>query len=503
MEKILNRFNDGKNYIYFSALFVFFLVLSYNTPLTGDDWTWGTEIGWNRFERFFYDYNGRYLSNIFELIMVRIDLLRYVILALLSSLLVYMIGKITDHHNNPMSLAIAFILIMLMPIRIFAQTMGWSAGFINYVPSVMLLLAYLYVVRNIFDEQKPSYHQKLWIFMIPLGIATQLIVEHVTLFAVVTAISVIGYTYFKHKTLYTVHFAYLISVCIGAVIMFTNTAYLKVLTGEDAYRTLENDVTANMGLFEKIYFMYSGNMYKFLFIENSLINLIIGFLVLILILRFKTTSRWISFLLKPVLVLIITSAMVFLLVFREILRANYLGEFTNDFEAILCALFFASIVVAVALFVRDKVFKARLLYYLFAIVFLIAPFIFITPFGPRCVFASYIFMVLVTLELIAYLMKETSLSFKPFAKPLIALTMSVVVFYLFVFIMNGSASRDRLAHLQEKVEQNEQTITLKELPFSQFLWMPSPKPDMYHTKTFKMFYDVPKETELKIVPYRE
>lgn len=48
-----------------------------------------------------------------------------------------------------------------------------------------------------------------------------------------------------------------------------------------------------------------------------------------------------------------------------------------------------------------------------------------------------------------------------------------------------------------------QVIEMKELPFSQFHWMPSPKPKMYHTKTFKLFYGVPEETELKIIPYRE
>lgn len=503
MDKTIGKIKKGNSSLYLFILYLFFLFFYYNTPLTGDDWTWGTEIGWNRFERMFHDYNGRYLSNMIELLVVRVDLLRYLILALFSALLVYIMGKLTNYNNNPIAITLAFILVMAMPIRVFSQTMAWSAGFLNYVPSVMLLLVYLYIIRNIYREEPPEYHKYAWLYVIPLGLATQLIVEHVTLFAAVTSAWVIAYTYWKHKKFYAVHIAYLVSATIGAAIMFTNTAYLKVLSGEDSYRTMENDITAGMGIFERTYYIFSGNMYQFLFTQNVLLNVILGILALVIIMRFKTAAKWMTFGVKPVLVSIITFSMLFLLAYRDILRPNFLGELTNDFEAVLYALFFGSIVISVILFVSDKMYKTRILYYLFGVAFMIAPFVFITPFGPRGVLASYIFMVLIALEMLAYSLKGKEAMSMKVAKPLMAVALSTVLIYAYIFGMNGAASRDRLEHLQQEVNAGAQVIEMKELPFSQFHWMPSPKPDMYHTKTFKMFYGVPEDTELKIVPYRE
>ncbi|PSL40665.1 hypothetical protein B0H99_104127 [Planomicrobium soli] len=503
MERLQKNRIRKKHWLSFFAVYVFFLFISFNTPLTGDDWTWGTDIGKQRFINNFNDYNGRYLSNIFELILVRFDAIRYLTIAFFSTLLVILIGKITNHNGNIVSLLFSFLLITLMPVKIFAQTLGWAAGFINYVPSVALLLVYLYLNRNIYGEEAPVFSKKLWILMIPLGLSTQLIVEHVTIFAVVTAVWVIIYTYLKHKKVYLVHISYMISVLLGSIVMFTNSAYLKVLTGSDAYRTVENEATANMGLFEKIYYVYSESIYKFLFLQNSFLIIIISLLLLILILRFKTEKTSIRYVAKPLLIFVNALTMAYLLVITRSLKPNFLGQYTNDFEAILSILFVISVFGAIVLFVKDHSYKTRLIYYLAAIVFLVAPFVFITPFGPRCVFASYIFMILLSLELLAYLLQEKQVISSYVRYSLVPLVAVAVIFLAFVFSMNGITSRERLVNLQEKVAEGEQKIDLVELPFPQFHWMPSPKPKMYHTKTFKMFYDIPKETELNIIPFEK
>ena len=98
-----------------------------------------------------------------------------------------------------------------------------------------------------------------------------------------------------------------------------------------------------------------------------------------------------------------------------------MGELTKDFEEILYVLFLA------------------------------APFVFITPFGPRGVLAFYIFMVLAALELLAYSMKGKETVSMKVAKPLIAVALSTVLIYTYIFGMNGTASRDRLEHLKQEV----------------------------------------------------
>lgn len=503
MESIMKGSSKIKGWIFFLIIFFFFFFISYNTPLTGDDWTWGTNIGEKRLINKFHDYNGRYLSNIFELIFVRVNIIRYLMIAFFSTLLIILVGKVTNHNKNIVSLLFAFILIVLMPVRIFAQTLGWSAGFINYVPSVVLLLAYLYIIRNMYNDSAPVYSKYLWLLMIPLGITTQLIVEHVTIFTVMTAVWVIIYTYFKHKRVYLTHISYLISVIVGSIIMFTNSAYLKVLSGNDSYRTVANEETAQMGLFEKMYHVYSESIYKILFLENSFLVIVISTLTLILVLRSKASKAVIKFLIKPLIVFFTTFTIAYLLIITQAVDANYLGEFTNDFEAILSIVFIIAVIAAITLFVNDFAYKARLLYYLVAIVMLVAPFVFITPFGPRCVFASYIFMIVLSLELLSYLTRDKKWISTYLVYSLTPVSIIAVVFLVFVFSMNGVTSRERLVHLQDQVTDGEQKVELTELPFPQYHWMPSPKPKMYHTKTFKMFYGIPKETKIKIVPFEK
>lgn len=499
MKSKLNKSSKNVEYLYYFGIFSFFLFISYNTPLSGDDWTWGSAIGWGRFQNHFVNYNGRYLSNLLELVMTRSDILRYLIIASFSTLLIVMVGKITSHKKTLIPLLLASILILLTPTKVFAQTFGWTAGFINYVPSLALLLIYVYLIRNIYSEIKPEYNKWLSLIVFPIGILTQLIVEHVTLFSIFTAIWVIIYTYIKHKKIMFFHLSYLASLIIGGIIMFSNGAYWNVLKGTDSYRSVGYEATEKMGLFAKIYYVYSERIYKFLFLENVVINLIIGILIIVLIVRFISNSKWINYIIKPILLSVISTSLLYLLVIKNVLGNEYFGNKTNDFEALLCFLFFMSIVVAITLFVDIHFYKIRLLYYLSGVVFLIAPFIFITPFGPRVVFATYVFMVLVCLELFVYLTE--SLSYNKLIQPLIVILVVLVMGYGFIFTMNGITSRERLIHLESEIDKKETKIELRELPFLQFHWMPSPKPNLYHTKTFKMYYNVPTETEIEIIPY--
>ncbi|MBS4218955.1 hypothetical protein KHA96_11575 [Bacillus sp. FJAT-49711] len=487
--------------IYLTMLYIFFFLLSYNVPLTGDDWAWGTNIGIKRLKSGFADYNGRYLSNILEIILTRYDLLRYITIALFSTLLVYIVGKLTDHQNKNTTYLLSFILFLLIPIRIFSQTFGWTAGFVNYVPSVVLLLLYIFIVRNIFDETKPTYRKWQSFIIFPLGLATQLIVEHVTLFALFTSACIVVFTYLRHKKVYAIHLSYMFSVIVGSIIMFTNSAYINVLKGNDDYRTVNNDLAAQTGLFDRIYEAYSGNMYKLLFLNNMVVNVLIGILIIVLLVRFVSSSKWVNFVLKPILLSVISGFILFLLVFKNVLGRNFLGVYTNDFEAIISLLFFISVIVSIVLFVKIRETKFRLLYYLSGIVLLTAPFIFITPFGPRCVFASYTFMVLVALELFSYLTKTLSWDSKYLKKPLLSLSCVIIIVYVFILSMNGTTNRDRLAHLENEVSNNKKIVELRELPFPQFHWMSSPKPRKYHTKVFKRFYGVPSDTKIKLIRY--
>lgn len=481
-------------------VFLFYLFLAYNTPLTGDDWTWGTDRGLLRLENKFEDYNGRYVSNILEIILTRFDLIRYFFLAAFSTLLVYTIGKLTSCNHHKISYLLSFIFILLVPSNIFAQTFGWTAGFVNYVPSLALLLIYLILTKNIFNDAKPVYKKWLPLVIVPLGIVTQLIVEHVTLFAVFTAFFVIFYTFYKHKTFYSVHISYLLATIIGAFIMFSNSAYLSVFSGTDSYRTIKDSTTGSSNLLQRIYNTYSDNMYQYLFLENPVINIFISLMVIFLITKAVSKNQWTNYLLKPLLLVPIISFLIYLIAINPLVSDDFFYSKTNDLEALLSITYFISIVFSISFFIKEVKYKTRLLYYICGVVLLTAPFIFVTPYGPRGALASFIFLILIGLELFSYNSRHFNFEKGLLTKPLLITAIVLIVFYTTIFFSNGLVNRDRLNNLDAEVQKEKNTIYVRELPFPEFLWMSSTK-RKHFIKMFKRYYEVPESTEVIFVPY--
>ena len=484
------------NLLFCGGLFLFFGFLAYNIPLTGDDWMWGSHKGMELLESNYKDYNGRYLSNTVEVLLTRYDWFRVLFYALFSTLLVYMTGKLFKKETKwPMLMA--FVLFMLVPIRIFAQTFGWIAGYVNYIPSLVLLIIYLYIIQNILEDEPPVYKKSYTYWMIPLGLSTVLIVEHITLFAIFTAGIVILYTYYKHKKWYSMQLAYLFSTVIGAVIMFTNGAYLNILLGKETYRTIrEYD-----GIIDRFYTTYKESMYSFLFIDNVLIHLIISALLILLLVKTTSTKKWVEKAVKPFFIFVILSFDIFLLIFKKVLGSHYLGIHTADFEAWFTLLFFITMVATVLLFVSQKSIKIRLMYYVSGIVLLTIPFVYITPYGPRCVLGAYTFMTLFAMELLVYLGKEYEWSFAGLKKVLGISSLVLIMVFSFIMYLNGDAHRTRIDKLQSDLKKNEEVIEITELPYPQFHWMPTPVKTLGHRHHFKVLYNVPADTEINIIPY--
>ncbi len=487
------------NVFFFVSCFLFYLFISYNTPLTGDDWTWGTERGILRLKSKFVDYNGRYVSNILEIILTRYEYIRYLTVAGLSSLLVYLVGKLTETKLGIASYLFSFTFFLLTNTQVFSQTFGWTAGFVNYVVSLVFLLIFLLLTKNIYQDSEPYYNRWGISVVIPLGIITPLFVEHVSLFSIFVALYVIIYTFLKFKKVYATHVAYFVSVLIGNVIMFSNTAYWNVVSGEDDYRTIREG-TGNTGLFHKIYNVYSDNMYQYLFFYHPILNIFIGVLIIIIIVSVSHRLRLVNTLIKPILLSVVIGFLLYQIDFKSLLGNELFFLEASDFESLAGILFFVSILVTVFLFIDDLAVKSRLLFYLSGVILLTAPFIFVTPYGPRGVLASYLFLVLFGIELLTYCGSKLSWSTALFIKPLICATLILVVSYVNIFMSIGDVSRERLSYLELKLVQNEDTIYLPEIPYSQYLWMSSP-PNEHFTKMFKRFNNVPKETEVIFVPY--
>lgn len=488
-------------YIIISLTFLFFFYLAFNTPLTGDDWTWGTERGLERLRSFFDGYNGRYLSNILEIILTRNDTLRYLFMAIFSTSLIYLISKLYSDKDKITYFLLSITLFLLMPVNIYSQTIGWTAGYVNYVVSLVFLLIFLVITKNIYETKLPNYSRWLWIILIPLGIMTQLVVEHVSILVVFIALYVIIYSYIKFKKFFIEHIVYFVSVIIGSIIMFTNKTYTNVIGGKDPYRTLkEAESEESNTILHKIYDAYTGNMHEYLFLDSFIVNVFIGLMAIILLFNYRTINNKVEKVIKSILLLNIIGALLFIIAVKSTLGDQYFGNKTADFESLISLLFFGSIFIVVIGFVKNSNNRMRLLLYISGVILLTAPFVFITPYGPRAAFAAYLFLILIGLELFNYnknRLKWTSFNVN---KILIYSSVILIIFYSLIFTRIGNTERERLDYLQSEIENEAKHIELTELPHSQFLWMSSPGREHFNIM-FKKFYKVPEETEVEFIPY--
>lgn len=230
---------------FYFILFIVFGLIGYWMPLTGDDLNWGSYWGNNYFPQgHFLTYDGRYLGDLLVIVMTKVKPVAFVAYGLFSTLIVFMIQKIRDQLSKPkfiglFTASIMAVFLIISPKSIFRQTLGWHAGFANYVPSVIfpLLLTYLFI-KN-YDKKEVHYYRTITFLTFLASILTQLFAEHMTLLN--CFISVVIWLFFRNhfydgaKKLFNY---ILLGNFIGAILMFINGAYMKILIGKDSYRNV-------------------------------------------------------------------------------------------------------------------------------------------------------------------------------------------------------------------------------------------------------------------------
>ncbi|WP_099221629.1 DUF6056 family protein [Listeria costaricensis] len=491
---MLKKMKENKSVLLAMGLiFLFYLFMAYNVPLTGDDWTWGSQVGLDRLESFYKDYNGRYLSNSLEVILTRFFGIRVVFMAVVNTALIFLSAKLISNKKRTsiLSILIVFLCFMLIPTDIFKQTFGWVAGFVNYNFSLVLLLIYLVIIKNIFGEEKPYYKKYLSIFILILGFFTQLNVEHVSLFANFTAVFVIIIAYIRFKKIYAVHISYLVGTILGSLLMFTNGAYLNILLHSDGYRNIDQ----SQSFMQKLVDIYTNSMHYFLFENNQWIVLLLAIIISSL-LMYKNVNWIVRYIVSLVLIGYSILIVCFKVFFSDYMQINII----KDAFTLLSVLYFIALIIGI-IFIFKGMMKVKVLYFISGIILMSAPFIVISPYGARCALAPFLCMVLIIGEGVNLIEELSSADFSMFIKLLIIVNIAFGVCYSGIMFANGHTNRSRLDYLHEQVNKGAQSINIMRLPFPQFCHMPDPEPNQYQTETFRIVNKVPEDTQLNLIPF--
>lgn len=392
---------------FYFILFIIFGLIGLWMPLLGDDLHWGTYFGSNYFPHgIFTYYDGRYLGDLLVISMTKIKPVAFMAYGIFPTTIVYLIQKIREQitpekNIGLVSSALAAALILLSPVMIFKQILGWHAGFANYLPSAIFPLFLLYLVLKNYDNKNVHYYRTSMILIFLASVATQFFAEHITLLNCFNVVLV--WIFFrKHfgEQFKKVLNLILAGNILGAILMFINGAYIKILLGSDAYRSVSN------GSKDTLF-----NYLKITYTPKHLI--VVGTLVL--------------------------AFTIFMILYS--LKINNTKQKIANFALLL------STYVA------------------------IAPFIVVSPFGSRCMFASYVFLVTIfTINLDIFFNNYEKILLPVFA--LLTLCLGVRMDYL-------SHDYGKTFDMQIQYSQYQNTITRDDQYFLQYrsdkyIWLTAP-----------------------------
>lgn len=479
----------------YGICFALVAMLCWFFPYTGDDWAWGSQIGIDRLKMWFANYNGRYLGNLCVLIMTRSNLIKAGIMALCLTGIPVLMEKMT---GKKYAFYVGSMMLIFMPKLVFRQAVVWTAGFSNYVTSTFLTMIFLAYVYPIFESK--VFKEKKWhcVPFLLLGAANGLFVEHMTLYNVAVSIAIVGYCLLIHKKLYVTFLAYVIGSLAGTIYMFSNGAYHSIANQEDTYRQM-----AAGGIFTRAFTNYKDIIAENLVINNLGINVCI--FIVCMILWYQCFGKQAA---KSKMYLAAKVSMAIIAVFNgwAILSSMGLAIYAKQnrllyVEMLLASMYMIALLIYAVLigYMQGKVWK--MLFWNLSIWCVAAPLFVVNPVGERCFFITYVFFIMLFLELLAAMKIECIVLFlhgNMFRNFCAGAAIVGMAFYINIFSSVYQRDQERLAHVQEQVENGATSAELLYLPYESYLWTATPTAEPW-LERYKLFYGLPADLELKAV----
>lgn len=490
-----------KNLIIFLLIFAFVAVLSYMTPYMGDDWAWGSELGMERLQVGFKDYNGRYLGNLLVIALTRSQLLKAAVMACVITGTLVLMWQNVKHKSFPVFLT-ATVGFCVMPRYIFRQAIAWVSGFTNYAVPTFLIFAYLFIIKSIFDG-KPKFKKGSFVLTFLLGASAALFMENITLYQLAADVLIIIGILIAYKKIFAPVISHFVGSLVGCVIMFTNGAYLNIVNSNDQYRTME---TSSEGLAERIKTNLFDVVSKELALNNVFLNIIIAVVCIILVAAYFKKSEKIGIVKRTVIWL--NLAIVTAFAAYSFFCATYQGwdivlNYTKYFNVLFTVLFGIALLALGISCASETAVKIRLSFYILSVGILTVPLLVVTPIGSRCFFCGYMFLAMYVCEAFAcvFTEKHTLIKNDVFVNTLLALCAFFAVYYTSIFGYIYKADVERNAYVQEQVAEGKAKVIVPELPYQGYLWNSSPTPGTVWEERYKMFHSIDQDIEFEIVKF--
>lgn len=433
------------------ALFLALLALCGLFPLTGDDWfreelgrrlTGPTDLleavlaGWRT-------YNGRILGNLLAYAAGSRRLLR----ELLRAAFLFGTVRLAAGHGGFRTVwgtLLTAAALLALPRDMFAQIYPWAAGFFNYVPPAALALAALRMLEDLFAERPVPGGVPRAAAVFLLGLCGALFVEHVTLYGVWAGAVLLVWSWRRGIASAPVA-AFCAGTLLGALALFLSPSY-GLIWGGGVYSA---GLWANAG--ENLPVVVSG-----LISRCPVLYLTLTALGLAWFAASRRTGP--DRLLAALLAL---GCGCFIL-------CGLRGKWTGG-EAPAAVLWGAALWAGCWRWLPKGERRNRALFFLASAGVGVLPLLAVSPIGPRCLYWSYVCLVISAGNLLSAL-PLGFLPRRPVRGTALGLAAGVLAFYLALFLPIHALEGERLAALEEAVAQGRREVVLPAYPHGEYLW---------------------------------
>lgn len=478
----------------YGGVFLFFIVLFSLLPLAGDDYYFHTPSSVAAFldqqKQLYLTENGRVLGNTFAYLFADLGLVSVIFKSLIILGIFANIMMLFPKRNNVLFLVACFLFIAV-PAPLFAQTYAWNAGFYNYVPPVLLLSFSLRVLLQHFMLNK-----KLGIFedilLVFSGFCGCLFVEFCTTYAAILGITAVILSFvFWHKFSKSC-LLYAVSAALGTLLMFSSPVYHNVAENTDQYRTMAFSLSAIL--------KQARINYEIVSTHTIGANILLYFLLCIAcyILTVKLVHSKAE---KIILSGIYTIVPVYFICSCWLLKTNF--SITSSFSALIidvlmCFVFFVSILYVIINYIPLKQYRWNGIFLMISILVLNGPLLIVTPIGPRCFFASYIFLIGIVLNLIALIMNLFDYKWENLFLPCFLSALMAAGIYLFIGYHQWRVQDQTFQYIERKMDEGEMTIVLPQYEYSAYIHEPETE------KIGRRYYYIEMyDINWKYIPYKE
>ena len=433
------------------ALFLALLALCGLFPLTGDDWfreelgrrlTGPTDLleavlaGWRT-------YNGRILGNLLAYAAGSRRLLR----ELLRAAFLFGTVRLAAGHGGFRTVwgtLLTAAALLALPRDMFAQIYPWAAGFFNYVPPTALALAALRMLEDLFAERPVPGGVPRAAAVFLLGLCGALFVEHVTLYGVWAGAVLLVWSWRRGIASAPVA-AFCAGTLLGALALFLSPSY-GLIWGGGAYSA---GLWANAG--ENLPVVVSGLISRCPVLYLTLTALGLAWFAAS---RRTGPDRLLA-------VLLALGCGCFIL-------CGLRGRWTGG-EALAAVLWGAALWAGCWRWLPKGERRNRALFFLASAGVGALPLLAVSPIGPRCLYWSYVCLVISAGNLLSALPLGL-LPRRPVRGTALGLAVGVLAFYLALFLPIHALEGERLAALEEAVAQGRREVVLPAYPHGEYLW---------------------------------